>query len=531
MMKKATTYRKAKVMAFLPFCLITFLLFMASCDSYLDELPDNRMSLKSTDEVSKLLVTAYPQIHPAYLLEMYSDNADEYDVASWTEANKFQSQAWHWDDITEIGDNESPQVLWQAHYGAVNTANTALEYINGLSADEQKEYAAQKGEALVCRAFAMFQLANIFCMAYDPATASQELGLPYPTATETDVENHYERGTLAELYQHIDADLQAGLPLLKATYDKPKFHFTPSAACAFATRFYLYAHQYDKAIDYASRVLGDNAGATLRDWASYDALSANGQIQPNAFVSSSERANLLLLVTYSQWGSVCGPSYYGAKYAHGALISANETMQSQGPWGISSRFHYTVWYNSAISKFIFRKVPFAFEYTDLQAGSGYAHGEFPVFTTDELLLERAEAYALTQQYDKALGDINTFLAAFHKDGVQLTLSGIRSFYSSLKTYTPSDPTPRKPLHVSFAIDSQTEEPLLQCILQLRRILTLHEGLRLQDVKRYGITIYRRTLNAANTVEAVTDSLMPDDPRRAIQLPKDVLSSLQPNPRN
>ena len=42
-----------------------------SCDDYLDKLPDNRMELSSPSDVSKLLVNAYSETNPAYLLEMY----------------------------------------------------------------------------------------------------------------------------------------------------------------------------------------------------------------------------------------------------------------------------------------------------------------------------------------------------------------------------------------------------------------------------------------------------------------------------
>ena len=77
----------------------------------------------------------------------------------------------------------------------------------------------------------------------------------------------------------------------------------------------------------------------------------------------------------------------------------------------------------------------------------------------------------------------------------------------------------------------TQEPLLQCILQLRRVLTIHEGLRMQDVKRYGITIYRRRISSTGVLEQVTDQMQARDPRLAIQIPQDVISAgLTANPR-
>lgn len=533
--------------------IIALSLGLTSCNDWLDKLPDNRMELKTPEDITDLLTSAYPETHPAYLLEMYSDNADLCDNNGWDEADRFQRQAWQWDDITEIRNNESPQELWNKHYSAVAAANAAIEYIDGLDLVEASQYSAQLGEALLCRAYAMFQLSTVFCNAYDPSTANTEKGLPYPTATERKVGEVYERGTLAELYENIDADIQRALPLVKNAYSHPKFHFTPNAAFAFAARFYLNYQKYEKTIDYANRVLGDNPTIVLRDWAAYDALQPNGQIQPEFYISSDNRANLLIQSVYSQWGAIGGPyQHLGDKYAHGNRISNDETMQSTGPWGNSTDFRYTVWYNRSLSKYIFRKVPYEFEYTDVQARIGYAHAIYCPFTTDILLLERAEAYALLGNTQSAVNDINAELSVFHRESPVLTAESITEFYNSIDYYIPKaytttlkdkngnvvkdenglevkvthGPTPKKHLHPTFDIgkEGETKECLLQCILHLRRILTLHEGLRMQDVKRYGIVVYRRTMNANFDITNVTDSLTVKDPRRAIQIPQDVITA-------
>ena len=61
--------------------------------------------------------------------------------------------------------------------------------------------------------------------------------------------------------------------------------------------------------------------------------------------------------------------------------------------------------------------------------------------------------------------------------------------------------------------------------------TVHLGLRWFDIKRYGITIYRRKLASYNTLGSVTDELHARDPRCAMQLPMDVVAAgLTPNPR-
>ena len=166
------------------------------------------------------------------------------------------------------------------------------------------------------------------------------------------------------------------------------------------------------------------------------------------------------------------------------------------------------------------------------------YAEFSAFNADETLLVRAEAKAMLGRYDAAVADLNALLKVFIRREAKsteatrtLTLSGIQSFYNALRYYTPSQPTVKKQLHTDFTIEATTQEPLLQCILHLRRLITIHEGLRMQDVKRYGMTIYRRRVSVENRVIEVTDSMKVNDPRQAIQLPQDVITAgLQANPR-
>ena len=518
---------------YIGFSIIALGLTLTSCDDWLDKLPDNRMELQTPSDVSSLLVSAYPSSHPAYLLEMYSDNTDDCVNPSWSEASRFQAQAYNWEDITETGEDESPQELWNRHYLAIASANAAIDLIEGKGSPA--EYTEQLGEALLCRAYAMFQLSTVFCKAYNPATASTDLGLPYPTHPEKVVGTVYTRGTMEDLYGQIDKDLQRGLPLVSSNYSKPKFHFNTEAAKAFAARFYLYKGDFAKAITYATEVLGADPTAKARDWDAYAALNMNQQIRPEAWVSADEKCNFLLQTVYSEWGAISGPYQYGDKYAHSYRITYDEDIASKGPFGAAnSTFKQRVWSNTALAKLFHRKVPYEFEYTDLQAGIGFAHAEYAVFTTEQLLLERAEAYALSGELQKAVDDYNTIMKIYQNYPKTFTLKQIVDFYNGVDYYTPKKATVKKHfVKPVYTIDAEgsDQEALLQAILHLRRIMEVGEGYRMQDVKRYGIVIYRRQTNTSYTISAVTDSLTVDDPRRAIQLPQDVITSgLEPNDR-
>ncbi len=524
-MKK--TYNK-----YIAFTLLAASFGLSSCDSYLDELPDNRMELKTGQDITDLLVSAYPARHPAFLLERYSDNNDQFDVTGWNDGDQFEQEAYNWKDITDVSISESPQELWEDFYLRIATANEALKAIRQQS--DTTSLNAQRGEALICRAYSEFMLANVFCNAYSPTTADKELGVPYPTEPEEHVGTQYQRGTLKQLYDKINEDIETALPLVQDDqYTQPKFHFTKAAAYAFAAKFNLYYGNYAKAISYANKVLGENAANNLRDWASYYALSVNGQVAPNGYISSTENANLLLLATQSQWGVYYGPYRKGNEFAHSQLISTTETLQANGPWGSSASFGYTVWHNNSLSKYFINKIPYSFEYTDIQAGIGYAHSETPAFTTDATLLVRAEAKALNGDYAGAVNDLNLEVQAMSAGRKSVTLDAINSFYEGTADYTPQSPTPKKALNPVFTtFKDNTQQNVINAVLQLRRILTFGEGERLQDVKRYGIVIYRRKLNRSSQVIQVTDTLTQDDPRRAIQLPQDVISAgLQANPRN
>lgn len=209
-------------------------LALASCSDFLDTLPDNRTEIDSADKMAKLLVSAYPTTTYIMLTEMSSDNAMDNGI-SYDLIGQEQEEAYLWKDIT-IESNDSPKMLWDAHYNAIAAANQVLQKIE--EAGNPVHMNAYKGEALLCRAYSHFILANLFCVHYNSATASAELGIPYAVKPETEVRPYYERGTLAETYKHIQEDLEAGLPLINDDlYSVPKYHFNIKAAYAFAPVF------------------------------------------------------------------------------------------------------------------------------------------------------------------------------------------------------------------------------------------------------------------------------------------------------
>ena len=98
---------------------------------------------------------------------------------------------------------------------------------------------------------------------------------------------------------------------------------------------------------------------------------------------------------------------------------------------------------------------------------------------------------------------------------------IDSFYDKMEYYQWDKPTqkkklePRKPI----VIQDSLQENMIHFLLNCRRTETMGQGMRWFDIKRYGITVYRRVVNSNAEVVAVTDIMGPDDLRRALQIPQ------------
>ena len=391
-----------------------------------------------------------------------------------------------------------------------------------------------RAEALLCRAYNHFMLVNVFALQYNAKTSSTDLGVTYMLAPETTVGVKYERNTVAECYDLIKKDLEEALPNVGDSYmTVPKYHFNPSAAYAFAARFYLYHEEWENAKKYATLAIGSSPKTVLRDNSTVAAMTQDFDAISQHYASSSLNCNLLLTTSYSSLGLVFGPYSLYKRFSHAPYLSTHEDALASNIWGSASL--YTQVKNRATppAYAIFWRYPYLFEYTDPVAGVGYRHTVIPAFTTDEALLNRAEAEILLGEYDAAAADMTIWMQNFVNTPLVLTPELIQTFYNSVDYSRPLVSTIKKHINPSFLTveEGSVQETMLQCLLGFRRIETLHMGMRWFDVKRYGITIYRRVLDTSGVPEKLTDSLTVDDNRRAIQIPKRVLDAgYTSNPR-
>lgn len=514
---------------------------LTGCDDYLDTMPDNRATLDTEDKIKAMLTSSYVENDYVLVAELSSDNTDNIgDNIPYT--NRFYDQTYSWTDETE-SNNESLERFWSGAYIAIASANEALAAIETAAPSATIDEC--RGEALISRAYNHFMLACMFCQPWTQDAAG-DLGLPYMEAPETELMPQYERGNLADFYKKIEADIEEGLRYLgDSHYTVPKYHFNVKAAYAFATRYYLYTEQWEKAINYANKCLGSQPKTMLRDWKSMASMTQSIEAISNEYISASSNANLLLLTAYSSMG-VIWSNYYGTcnRYNHSQYLANNEDMSAQNIFGTGTTlWHAPKAYIGNTTRVIFWKYGNLFEFTDPVAQVGYRRAVYPAFTSDEALLNRAEAYIMLKRYDEAAADLTTWMQNFTKSTKTLTPDNIQEFYKPIGYCYDKDPkddtdnglrsTIKKHLNPAFAIDAEgsVQECMLQCMLQFRRLETMHAGIRWFDIKRYGIEIVRRTLNPAGQPETRTDFLGKDDLRRVHQIPQKVRDAgFEANPR-
>jgi len=476
---------------------LSIIVLLSACKKYLDVSPDNRTEINTLEKIAQLVGTAYPTADYLTIAEAASDNSEDKGPGVG-DIEDLITRSYTWQDYTEGGTN-SAENYWNGCYEAIAAANQALEAIE--KGNWGPEVLPYKGEALVARAYAHHMLAIFFAKDYQPGGDNSSPGVPYVTKPEAVLMANYTRGTVQSTYDSIQTDLEQGIKLLKTTaYEVPKYHFTPAAAHAFASRFYLFKGDWQKAIEHASATYpsGDFVSnlrpisTTMKEWG-LASFNVN-------FTKTDVKASLLMASCYSTYQRI----YRTPRYGYGAKLSSMFIQNN-----VTGKFVQNLVINYAIPNYTTYKWKEYFFYAT--ASTGFPYLPMILLTADETLMNRAEAYAELGQYDLALKDINDFYSVrvqnYNPGADAVTLSKIKAFYSI------DDP----------------RAGIIRTILDAKKAEFLQEGIRWMDLVRRNLPV-KKNLFSPSGVES-TIELAPDDPRRLFQVPVQVtLAGVESNPR-
>jgi hypothetical protein len=382
----------------------------------------------------------------------------------------------------DIFQGQGGQLDWNTPYQQVFYANVVLDGLGSQpAADSVTQWNALEGAALFARAFAFYNVSQLFAPTYGTIADSAPLGIPLRLHSE--ISSISTRSTIGQTYQQIINDLDSAEAFLPAT--SPNLNSYRSrpvrvAAQALLARVYLSMRNYTQAKLYADSALG-----------AYDSLidynTLNDSTASDAFLRlSSEviyQASFLGAENFGGTNYTCyiAGNFYSSTHIDSSLMASYDTNDLR-----RNCFYHLRQGDSSYLKG---------SYT----GLNYCFGGLAV---DELYLIQAECAARAGDPTTAINDINTLLVKRWRMG----------------TFT--------------AYPVGTAQAALDTVLLERRKELAFRGLRWTDLRRLnadgaGITVNRSDGGFPNAT-------LPSDPTSylyTMPIPPDViaLSGMQQNP--
>ena len=479
--------------------LIAGMFLLSSCmDEFLDIQPVSDLSTekywKTEDDVRTALNSAYGYIQTTY----------NYGFSSW-----YEGRSDNWAPLSSTNTlgttfnvltNQMGPSNWTGWYSIINVANYSMHYVPLTPiADEikRKHYIA---EAYFLRAFAYFNIARIWGdapLVIKPTLNVDNIEYPYKSSQAIILDQVRKDIDSAFVKADIDGTLSGS-----RTVDKSKF--SVAALYALATDYYMWMHEYQKALDYSKPLnfFMNNTSIALNATTDYPKL-----FTPTDAISQTENIWLLKwdyinqnnTVNNAVWSFMIPTSpsytfsswfYSGSPYKADLLPSLNK--KTNNGWmfdvyykgdkrkiftldtvagGSSQATQYVI--ASAVSKTIWK-------YNGgIKATSADQAKNYPVilYRYADVLLLRAEAY-------NRLGDLTNSLVELKKvrdrAGLLATNVKINEYFPGAginQTRAVADYTADGPNGMSNQLELD--------ILKERNIELLGEGKRWLDLMRTG----------------------------------------------
>lgn len=486
---------------------LSLALSFTSCSDFLSEVPDNRTQLNTSKKIGELLVTAYPTYSHVAFTELMSDNV--FDCGDQTMGFVYQLSQYKW-ELEERITQDSPSAYWDGCYSAIAAANEALDAIDKLGGSDAN-LNALKGEALVARAYAHFMLVQLWSKSYNPNTASTDIGIPYVNKPERKLIQDYTRGTVESVYNNIEADLLAGLPLINDNgYTQPKFHFNKNAALAFATRFYTVKGEWDKVIEYSNYLAGKPKNL-IRDYVAFSKVGINQMFQE--YARPYHATNALIVTAVSSYNRYFSKSRFSLTGKEQASIMGKQF----NPFG--KEWLYAGGSFNGQKTYVYPKLGEYFKLENPTAGTGLPFVTYVLFSNDEAYLNRLEALVMTNRTAEAIAGLQFFTGSrtdrYNETTDVLTLAKLKSIY----------PVVSNELSPFYEL-TPDQTVLVKAILETKRRDFIQEGMRWFDIKRFDISVTHKFVTGETMI------LNKGDLRRQLPLPLHVTAvGIPDNPRN
>jgi len=399
--------------------LVTVVL-LAGCEKFLDVPPEKKNNLEiKTAEALDMLLNNYNVIFDrSREVVLAHDNYGIYKDYYLARPSRFDGQLKY---ILWYTDHCALQTYyWENEFLKIAYANTILATINDVEGTAQaKKVLIQDAHFL--RAYEFFTLATLYCLPYSDETKSA-LGLPLKKTLVYDED--ITRKSLEETMNFIEEELNLALETTQPRDINRLWRISLPAVQAFAARFYLYIHDYQKAEYFANEAL--QAHSSLVDYETY--------FTP-------------FMRTYSSGGGTYvapnAPTNYKFDEIYFARVLYNHTQNAVPSEDLLNLYDQANDYRYEafiVENYSYNRASVPGWPAYWQFGSiGILHGP----TTAEMFLVRAECKARRGDLTGAVADLNAVRSHRYKNGT----------YTDLST---SDFTSNKAA-VQFVIDERRRE--------------------------------------------------------------------------
>ena len=411
-----------------------------SCNKFLDQMPDNRTEINTVDKVEKLMATAYPETTYIGILEPRCDGYRDYgsSVYSVGDVLSYMIDAFNYSERNLNSMRaDSHDNYWTACYKAIAVANHAIASLKKMGWPADGEI--YRSEAYLVRAYTHFSLLTMYSNMFERGRENHNPGVPYVTEPEEVIHKDYDRETVAKILEKIWTDFERGYKGApgKAAYKQPKFRFNIESANAFAVRYNLFTEDYAGVITYANKLIGTpTLLETVTDNANNPVLNRDGSVQvivdPQdlTYVSLTEKLLDRQSITTISSSATRARAYSDPEAEFTLLVTEPQTTASLAFTGRAySRYSLkpsvaTQVYNSNVTGGTWNydtfgvsgdnvgftpKLTHDFKYVNVVAGIGSYYARHCIFRMEEVLLSRAEAYAMLGDYNSALFDLNMYI--------------------------------------------------------------------------------------------------------------------------
>jgi len=316
----------------------------------------------------------------------------------------------------ELNNSGTGTGQWAVHYNIINRCNLIIDAVdNNIIADVTEAKAKLfKGEALFLRGWAYFGLITAYGYQPGKEVNGWKEGVPIVlkgTKAVTDV-TYPARNSNVEVYAQIKKDLADAASILDNTSRPEKGYASKAAAEALLSRVHLYTDQWQDVITTASNVLNTTTinGKATRVETTGAGLVSNWR----SFKDKSESIFDIVFAANENLGTGSLQAWFTIyPKPVNSTCNGNPTRASFAdlfvPTSLLNLYEATDIRKTALIEGPYCKLGQSdLFFSNKFSGTGGTFGldNVTIIRTSEILLNRAEAYARTNQPDKAIADVN-----------------------------------------------------------------------------------------------------------------------------